>query len=226
MINTLAKVSNAFAYVEKSVADTAAGITAAANAAAASGRPVMDSYDQNGAVTGAQSDINAAFARYGATAPTDRAGLAAVANSIDTNTALGREQMAALQALTGAFDTVFAARQATSSQRSLQDSFRPIRRGGAGAVRYHGGFWKIWRDRADRPRWRWLQWPAASTPTPRPANSRWPSWRRCPVRPIPFSGVKSGLLVAADAVQPAADEQARIVQQAAEEQNAVCHAGA
>ncbi len=126
LINTLAKVSNAFAYVEKSVADTAAGITAAANAAAASRRSVMDSYDPNGAVTRAQSDINAAFARYGATAPTDRSGLAAVANSIDTNTALGREQMAALQALTGSFDTVFAARsQATSSQRSLQDSFDP-----------------------------------------------------------------------------------------------------
>ena len=126
LINTLAKVSNAFAYVEKSVADTAAGITAAASAAAASRRSVMDSYDPASAVTRAQADINAAFAKYGATAPTDRAGLAAVAQSIDTNTALGREQMAALQALTGSFDTVFAARsQATSSQRSLQDSFDP-----------------------------------------------------------------------------------------------------
>lgn len=126
LINTLAKVSNAFAYVEKSVADTAAGITASANAAAASRRSVMDSYDPASAVTRAQADINAAFAKYGATAPTDRAGLAAVAQSIDTNTALGREQMAALQALTGSFDTVFAARsQATSSQRSLQDSFDP-----------------------------------------------------------------------------------------------------
>ena len=63
LINTLAKVSNAFAYVEKSVADTAAGITAAASAAAASRRSVMDSYDPASAVTRAQADINAAFAR-------------------------------------------------------------------------------------------------------------------------------------------------------------------
>ena len=61
LIAALAKVSNAFAYVEKSVADTAAGITASANAAAASRRSVMDSYDPASAVTRAQADINAAF---------------------------------------------------------------------------------------------------------------------------------------------------------------------
>ena len=59
----------------------------------------------------AQSDITVAFGKYGATAPTDRAGVAAVASSIDTNTALGKQQMSELAALSGAFDTVFGAQE-------------------------------------------------------------------------------------------------------------------
>lgn len=117
-IDTLSKVSGAFAFIQKSVADSSAAMVASAQAAAqaiaqasSSRRSVMDQFDTAGSVARAQADINAAFGRYGATAPTDRAGVAAVAGSIDINTALGQEQMAALQSLSGAFEVVFGAQE-------------------------------------------------------------------------------------------------------------------
>jgi len=149
-IATLGKVSNAFAYVEKASADSSAAMVASAQAAAqaiaqasSSRRSIQDQFDSTGAVARAQADINAAFSKYGATnlIPTTREGVAAVAGSIDVNSALGQEQMAALNALTGAFNTVFsaqekaaqdaaAAAQAAADQqaKSAQDALDAARR--------------------------------------------------------------------------------------------------
>ena len=138
---------------------------------------------------------------YGATAPTDRAGLAAVAQSIDTNTALGREQMAALQALTGSFDTVFAAR----SRRRAASAVCRI-------VSTHPARWRGHRPisarhsaNMARPRRQigpaWQRWPAASTPTPRSAAADVRAGgvvRRVRYR---FPGAQKGCSNAADAAQ-------------------------
>lgn len=122
LIAALSKVSNAFAYVKTSASSAAAAVAQAKSVQ----RSVVDNFDASGVVARAQADINAYFAKYGATAPTDQAGVAALASTLDANTEIGRQQLAELQALTGAFGTVFSARgQAATSQRSLQDSFDP-----------------------------------------------------------------------------------------------------
>ena len=120
-IATLGKVSNAFAYVEKSVADSSAALVASAQAiaqASQSRRSVQDQFDPAGSAARAQADINAAFAKYGATnlIPTTREGVAQLAGTIDVNSALGQEQMAALQSLSGAFDAVFGAQERAAQE--------------------------------------------------------------------------------------------------------------
>ncbi|MDQ5907515.1 MAG: hypothetical protein QG590_2000, partial [Pseudomonadota bacterium] len=140
LIATLQKVSGAFSYVEKSAADSAAAKVAAAQAASqaaaqaaqeaaqaatqssGSRRSIQDQFDPAGAVTRAQADIGAAFAKYGASnlIPTTREGVAQLAGTIDVNSALGQEQMAALQSLSGAFDAVFGAQE--SAARSAADA--------------------------------------------------------------------------------------------------------
>ena len=133
LIATLGKVSGAFAYVEKSAADSAAAKVAAAQAASqaaaqaaaqssGSRRSVMDQFDPAGALSRAQSDIAATFAKHGATdlIPTSRAGVSDVAGRIDTSTALGQQQMADLASLSGAFEAVFGAQE--SAARSAADA--------------------------------------------------------------------------------------------------------
>ena len=140
LIATLQKVSGAFSYVEKSAADSAAAKEAAAQAASqaaaqaaqeaaqaatqssGSRRSVMDQFDPAGALSRAQSDIAAAFSKYGATdlIPTSRAGVSDVAGRIDTSTALGQQQMNDLASLSGAFDAVFGAQE--SAARSAADA--------------------------------------------------------------------------------------------------------
>ncbi|MCH9834258.1 hypothetical protein K0U83_01275, partial [bacterium] len=140
LIATLGKVSGAFAYVEKSAADSAAAKVAAAQAASqaaaqaaqeaaqaatqssGSRRSVMDQFDPAGALSRAQADIAATFAKHGATdlIPTSRAGVSDVAGRIDTSTALGQQQMADLASLSGAFEAVFGAQE--SAARSAADA--------------------------------------------------------------------------------------------------------
>jgi hypothetical protein len=140
LIATLQKVSGAFSYVEKSAADSAAAKEAAAQSAShaaaqaaqeaaqaatqssGSRRSVMDQFDPAGALSRAQSDIAAAFSKYGATdlIPTSRAGVSDVAGRIDTSTALGQQQMADLASLSGAFEAVFGAQE--SAARSAADA--------------------------------------------------------------------------------------------------------
>ena len=137
LIATLGKVSGAFAYIEKSAADSSAAMVESARAAAAqiaqaigqasqSRRSIQDQFDPAGAVTRAQADIGAAFAKYGASnlIPTTREGVAQLAGTIDVNSSLGQEQMAALQSLSGAFDAVFGAqeRAAQESAAAAQSS--------------------------------------------------------------------------------------------------------
>ena len=140
LIATLQKVSGAFSYVEKSAADSAAAKVAAAQAASqaaaqaaqeaaqaaaqssGSRRSVMDQFDPAGALSRAQTDIAATFAKHGATdlIPTSRAGVSDVAGRIDTSTALGQQQMADLASLSGAFEAVFGAQE--SAARSAADA--------------------------------------------------------------------------------------------------------
>ena len=140
LIATLQKVSGAFSYVEKSAEDSAAAKVAAAQAASqaaaqaaqeaaqaaaqssGSRRSVMDQFDPAGALSRAQTDIAATFAKHGATdlIPTSRAGVSDVAGRIDTSTALGQQQMADLASLSGAFEAVFGAQE--SAARSAADA--------------------------------------------------------------------------------------------------------
>lgn len=121
LITALSKVSNVFAYVEKSAADSSAALVASAQAiaqASQSRRSVQDQFDPAGSAARAQADINAAFAKYGATnlIPTTREGVAQLAGTIDVNSSLGQEQMAALQSLSGAFDAVFGAQERAAQE--------------------------------------------------------------------------------------------------------------
>jgi len=82
----------------------------------------MDQFDPAGALSRAQTDIAATFAKHGATdlIPTSRAGVSDVAGRIDTSTALGQQQMADLASLSGAFEAVFGAQE--SAARSAADA--------------------------------------------------------------------------------------------------------